>query len=488
MSRTPPASIRLTCGLLNYDQVATSTYYFKSHLKDGITLENVIGMLAHNIGFVTAFQKRKTVPLLVLGVLPLYTQLRAKKCYTRILTKSYHWFNAKLFRGAQSNTLYYHNALNYNDSRATPIAQRPLDYARDHKTARNIISHDCRVFQKLTNVVRKHPAFAGSFAPGRPGSLRTGAKLPAKAGCLSNGARTKTLRESTPAQALGLIRRPTSSIMEKINTITRTAQTKCYIESIFLSCHSRGAHTKRLLQSWCATSRSSTFRGVRKASILGAQTNNVKALPQAWSKNSLFALFCLEQIIGKSNANTSHHLQGIPSMSVTTRGHNNVLKKKFKTFYDILLIQQLESDQFLKIRAGHNIPRSQIDKRKPLVVGENGDILNGTSFRWGQDASKRGHTYARLLDYDRNLGQYKSNVAPKFWVSRRFNAPKKLNLFCYFEGRIGLGSKRGAGFQKHDTSIAGWTRLKSNFVFVFDVYSKTSNDTKSLRPTICLRF
>ena len=80
------------------------------------------------MGFPTrASRKRKTLPLLIQGVLPIFTQLRAKKYYNQLLAHSCHWNVAKLFRGAQSSGLNYCHSGSTCRKKITPAASSCLD-------------------------------------------------------------------------------------------------------------------------------------------------------------------------------------------------------------------------------------------------------------------------------------------------------------------------------------------------------------------------
>lgn len=488
MSRTPPASIRLTGGYLNYNQVAISAYYFQSHLKEGIVLENIVRMLASNVGFFTSLQKRKNIPLLVMGVLPIYTQLRAKKCYYRYLTKSAHWFSAKLFRGAQSDILQYHNASLYHESKS----------AAEQSLVKRV-SHDSisRALQKLINLT-----VDWKKALTVPETLQFGCY---KGRLLKSRSQNHSRRYLHIADA-------------KIVKVGQTAVLESFFTVIL---HKRGTSIA-VINPLCELQKKSSWisspqRSRAQASQLRGEQTFAKSRrisqqrKSVWSKKSLFVLFCLEQIVGKTNQNASCHLQGVAYKPITTKGYKNQRNKKFKTFYDMMLIQQLESDDSLKLLKGHNIPKSQIDKLKPKYI----EPVSSSRYTQNKTLKRDSRNFfdstmqskmkptkqVKLLDFDRYVCQYKSNVVPKFWVNRRFHLPMRLNLFSIIEGRIcgerranspflADEQKRGAfqisRFQPSDT--AGWARLKSGFVFEFNVHSKTSDDVKSLKPTVSLRF
>lgn len=474
MSRTPPASIRLTSGFLNYDQAAASTYYYQAHLKQGVMLDNIIRMLAKNVGFFTSRQKKKTVPQLVMGVLPLYTQLRAKQWYQRCFSKSCDWFTSKLFRGAQSSGLYYHNAVLYRQ--AFKKEQATL------LTVKNV------PYEPVPNIFQKLICY---------GTLRRGAKKSKSFKPVTNFYRQKGIQKGS---AEATLQKPKKSLL-------RINQKACHdSQPAFLS---KAAPSQRYEKGFIRT----LFALKKSSSEMGAgkrkkKTSLTVAVPhmQMWSNKSLFVLFCLEQIIGKSNRNPSNFLQAIPTKPTTTVGYHNLRKKKLKTFYDIQLIRMLElGKEYMKIRMGHNFPRSQVDKLKPILIDPLQDTevarLHGRAVAQEMTTSrqsdimpqfrKKSTRGVKLLDFSRLVSQYKSNVTPKFWVCRRFNTTMKLNLFSVVEGRICRGHRRVPAFQRTllvPSYTAGWTRLKSSFMFDFDVYSQMSNEIKSLRPTTSLRF
>lgn len=526
MSRIPPASVRLTSGLLNYNQVGASEYYFNAHLKETITHDKIIDLLGGNIGFVTTKQKIKHLPLLVMGVLPIYTKLRAKKCYDRFFIKSYDWFRAKLFRGAQSCALRYHNAALFSQTRYTTIddsTANVADYATwkgQKKQNSNNLCHSItsQFLQNLTSFRWKPKKSFIKISPW----LRFETKSV-----------HRVRRKATVPQYFGVYGTKNKSKSTQIGTGKVKKKLQESPDSIFPWSTLSDAKLKALL-----TPRKKKVKHIM-APLYGlpykyrpcrAGLNRL-----AWSKNSIFALFCFEQIIGNINRSyaksglakqgpsattSSTHAQGLPCKSVTTKSQYRQ-KKQYRTFYDIQYIGMLSSECQLRVQNTRNIPRSQIDILRPKPLDDHlsrrfnelsaekrrmihtkhwssqeGNVFKSRFLRTLQEKRalrlRRGLNDEHLLDFDRYVGRFRTNETPKFWVSRRFNAPTILNLFCFVTGKIAGKTRRQQAFQGGCSvstgSACGMSRLKSGFLFEFDVISESLNKTKSLRPTMTLRF
>lgn len=493
MSRIPPASLRQTGGLLNYNQVATSGYYFNNHLKEAFLYDSIVRQLAKNMGVFTAAQKRKRLPILEMSVLPVYTQLRAKMCYSRSLAKSAHWFSTRLFRGARSGALCYQNASVFDRSYdSTTIDHGSKALKTTPRLKKNTYSVDTipQILQNISNIFKLES---------NPKSLLRTVPI----------YRSRSLRPNQKCATMCQQPHLEQLYQPKIKSLSTPSV--------------RAA--KRLLQQSQLDLRGGfsfsdpTIFGVAGKKKIKSKTHQAKTgFSHVWLKRSVFSLFCLEQIIGKANAchkTTFSPSTPLPSARISNK---NWRKKKFKTFYNIQLTRQLNSDQYLKIRKTYNFPRSYVDLLKPADYFVLEDRKNETSsdievvkasvynrsntHLWlgNPPREKQVTDKVKLIDFDRAMGQLKSksNVIPKFWISRRFNASMLFNLFCVVEGQTGRSPGRGR--IKHpcwlykslgisNSNASRWsTRLKSSFLFEFNVYSKSSNEIKSLRPITSLRF
>ena len=508
MSRIPPASVRLTSALLNYNQVATSGYYFNNHLKEALLYDSIVRQLANNMGFITPSQKRKRLPLLEMGVLPIYTQLRAKMCYSRCLTKSYHWFSARLFRGAQSGALCYQNASIFGHTQldstvidhwsleATPCLKKNTSFVSSiPQILRNVANIELEPSQRSVRATYRQRFLSKKERLRRVDNLRNQRKIDVG---IENQANTKTQMGLRPFL-------PSLSVAERLLQQNQFGwvPTSWWVTT---------SPPWRDGFSFADPTTSRTRSPVAGTKIKNNISHQAKATfrPRVWSKRSLFSLFCLEQIIGKANfSRKTVFCPGIPLPSVRTSNKTTygTRKKKFKTFYDIQLVRQLNSDQYLKIRKTHNFPRSYIDLLKPthyLILEDHAtkgdtEVVKANVYtralfthNSGVMRKKQVTDQIELIDFDRAIGQQKSksNVVPKFWISRRFNTPILFNLFCVVEGQTCIGHPRESSYKSLGISNSNtrWSRLKSSFLFEFDVYSKSSNDIKSLRPSMSLRF
>lgn len=527
MSRIPPASLRLTGALLNYNQVATSGYYFNNHTKEAFMYDRIVRQLAKNMGFVASAQRgRKRLPLLEMGVLPIYTLLRAKMCYSRCLTKSYHWFRTRLFRGARSDTLCYQNASLCSDlTNGYTISDCSAAYkATPRELTKNGASENLTILQILRKNVatsirhpknepftsheydRKKKAYFGRGTVKQP---------PAAIRMLKKGflKRSKMSKMSLNYVLPGLIPTRYSQPQPGDGESGQASYRRRFLSKQEQSFKLKFDRPKTTL------TRTVQIRANTKKNNKSIRTAKTK--PHVWSKLSLFGLFCLEQIIGKANhgAHKTVFCPGTPFPSVRTSNKKTYGgQRKYKTFYDIQLTRQLNSDQFLKIRKTHNLPRSYIDLLKPTDYLVLKDVDGGTDevvkanvytrqLQSGIRRKKPVSDVVQQIDFDRAFDQAmreraKFNVVPKYWISRRFNTPMMLNLFCVVQGQtsgrfcaghqspyrsLGISSS-SAGCCSNNTARTSSRRLKSSFIFEFDVHSKSSNTIKSLRPAMSLRF
>ena len=547
MSRIPPASVRLTSDLLNYNQVGASGYYFYAHLKETILHEKIVNMLGNNVGFVTMKQKKKHLPRIIMGVLPIYSILRAKTFYDRFFTKSYDWLRTKLFRGAQSSAVRYHNGVLFSRTRHAMVAerddvvvhqkpnaehtQRPTTFASPTDTKERVTS---QFLQNLASYRWKpnqndyinhfdwYTRFNLKSIPqksrlSKPLNITQELKIRRSDRTNLQLSQEKRLKSAKSPNVIDIYDAKLKALLSPVKKTKQIMSTLCKYDNKVYRPYRKGDHRYKKSQN---------------------RVNSTGCYRRAWSKKSLFALFCFEQIIGKINSYPNNcltlgrktknresirkktlHAQGLQYKSTTTKGNASMLKKRYKKFYDIQFIGMLNSDSRLEIRNGRNIPRSQIERLKPRTlyellpgsykkevakkkfihrnkgwstrrVNNDNDFLK--AHRAGVPFKPEESDKVRLLDFDRYIGQFKTNVTPKFWVSRRFNANMIVNLFFFVQGKITGKHKRLSAFQGGCSATVGSgngvPRLKSGFLFEFDVHSKSSEVIKSLRPTISLRF
>lgn len=100
MSRIPPASMRLSSGTLNYVFIGTSHYFFINQLKQNLALQHTFRLSQHLFYNYARITKKKRKPVVHPCVLPIYTQLRAKKYFNLQFNQSQSWFLEKAQSGA----------------------------------------------------------------------------------------------------------------------------------------------------------------------------------------------------------------------------------------------------------------------------------------------------------------------------------------------------------------------------------------------------
>lgn len=559
MSRIPPASVRVTCNTLDFSEIGTSVYYFTTQLKNNIALTKAIAKLGKNLGFpISALKRRLSLPQLILGVLPIYTQLRASKYYNLLLAHSHHWFSSKLFRGAQSRLLHYHNAAAFQNTRSQCAAE-----------------------------------------------LKKNVSTPARA--LQHTSCNPLNRRLFPKPCKHLNRSNVSNLQRK-KVETHVHKTKAVVQltkhhmSIIHAAQKRALVVLSKLGVNVAPPVPQSFRQRLKS---GGDKARVK-IPErprenSWSNAGLFTLFCIQQIVGKQKHRVSNNHIAFQQASLNDRFdcRKHQHKKRFKKPYDFLFIERLGQEELLQIQAGHHYPKSTVSHLKadpffvsdlssslcsPLEKAKAREIKQGLQRpnrhphltqgpplqeqRQGEQRAlpPKGRTKGKVggdqkqsqpnplegrlqntnqhsarfgnakhhqpskngfgLQID-NLGHIiKNNVNPKFWVFRTFNTHARLNFLNFVEGRFCSGPKQSIqnvitklpfdpirpdgddGKQQDNNTVyqkekantspfreakasgyinkAGLHRLNTGFVFDLSLSSKKAS--KSLRPTISIRF
>lgn len=100
MSRIPPASTRLSSGTLNYAFLGTSNYFFVNQLKQNLALQHALQLGGYLFYNYARFTKKKRKPIVHPCVLPIVSQLRAKKFFNLQFNQSQSWFMLKAQSGA----------------------------------------------------------------------------------------------------------------------------------------------------------------------------------------------------------------------------------------------------------------------------------------------------------------------------------------------------------------------------------------------------
>jgi hypothetical protein len=95
MSQLPPASLRLTSRIFNSPIIGTSSFYYSYQIKQNLSLKKAIQRVTENANFIKTVENYGNLPIIQPGILPIYTQLRAKNALNLQFFQSHYWFLTK---------------------------------------------------------------------------------------------------------------------------------------------------------------------------------------------------------------------------------------------------------------------------------------------------------------------------------------------------------------------------------------------------------
>lgn len=469
MSRIPPASIRLTSGALASSTIGTSTYYYNSQLKANISLDKVTQMLGQVAGFPvdTSSKRRGAFPWLRQEILPIQAQLRAKRLFTLLLTRSHSWFSSKMC-GIFDSSLT--TLINSSNCQVKVVDQRPP------LKGVALVSKQCAfplaTVKWLCNTTRfrkQKAAFSPSCRQTLLGYKKTKIEFSKRVTFLFRHTSGSVLTKCIPKN---LLQQPLVS--HRFNaTISDPKVAQQHSQKRLVHKVDQGVNqeSSQLIRPKNRRRSVLPLPGQSLQELNGGNQRKKTVHRGFWQRPSLFMWLCLQQTFGKQVHLKSNSLL-VPALRQKFRNITEKKKSRSRKMsrpnYDFHFIEQLDqysltdSQKAVRFRCTH-YPRTGVDHLTydPVLPS---DLSKGPTYVANTTRAKVKRNTRLRID---NLTSYSNNnVTPKLLVCRTYKAPVRLNLFSFLEGHFSKGRLVSRSNKERQTPNHGpwqrpkWTRKK----------------------------